>query len=152
MKHLLAVIIAVLVINIASPAFAQEVPVGEIAIVANANVPAKDIKKSDIEPIFVGNTGKIGDVRLEIAILQGGAVHESFLKNYIKKTSSQFLSSWKKLVFSGKAKMPKEFKTEEELVKYVAETAGAIGYIHVKTSQNTAVMTDKVKVLPVVDK
>ncbi len=151
MKHLLFVILVAMVMCIASPAIvAQEtIPVSEIAIVANVNVTATSISSSDVESIFISNTGKIGEVRLEITILKDGPVHESFLKNYIKKTSSQFLSSWKKLVFSGKAKMPKDFATDEELVKYVASTPRAIGYVHVKTSQNSSVMTDKVKVIAV---
>jgi hypothetical protein len=33
------------------------------------------------------------------------------------------------MVFSGKGKKPKSFKTSKELLDYVANTEGAVGYI-----------------------
>ena len=152
MKHkyvILMFMVMLLVSCVAGPVFSAEIPVDQIVIVANADVPATSFTPDEVKAVFVGEIGKIEKVRLGVTILDKCDVHESFLKNYIKKTSSQFLSSWKKLVFSGKANMPKEFKTEEELVKYVAKTSGAVGYVHVKTSQDSSVMTGKVKVIPI---
>ncbi|MBN2064617.1 MAG: hypothetical protein JW745_07420, partial [Sedimentisphaerales bacterium] len=62
---------------------------------------------------------------------------------------SQFINSWKKLVFSGKSKMPKDFATEKEMVEYIAKTSGAIGYVHVNTSKDGSIMTEKVKAITI---
>ena len=130
---------------------ADEVKPGDIVIVCNKSVPLKEINKSEVLEIFLGKTTTIGTqkVKIELATLREGPVHESFVKNYIKKTISQFKNFWKKRVFSGKAKMPKSFKTEKELVKYVSQTRGAIGYIAVKTSKDEKIITENVKVIAI---
>jgi ABC-type phosphate transport system substrate-binding protein len=33
------------------------------------------------------------------------------------------------MVFTGKGQKPKAFKTDEELIQFVSETSGAIGYV-----------------------
>ena len=37
------------------------------------------------------------------------------------------------MVFTGNGTPPKQFKTEQELLEYVTETEGAIGYIDAET-------------------
>jgi len=37
--------------------------------------------------------------------------------------------SWRSLVFSGQAVMPKNLDTDAAVVEYVAHTPGAIGYV-----------------------
>ncbi|MCG8571763.1 MAG: hypothetical protein MJB14_16630 [Spirochaetes bacterium] len=130
---------------------AEEVKPEQIVIVCHKDFPLTRINNKLVEEIFLGRTTSVGEkkVKVNLATLKEGPVHESFVKNYIRKTTTQFKNFWKKLVFSGKAKMPKSFKTEKELVQHVQKTKGAIGYIHIKTSKDNAVVTDAVKVLAV---
>jgi ABC-type phosphate transport system substrate-binding protein len=44
------------------------------------------------------------------------------------KSTSQFSTGWKKLVFTGKGSMPEQVGSEDELVAFVAKTPGSIGY------------------------
>jgi len=74
-------------------------------------------------------------------ILRSGASHEAFLKDVVEKTSAQFSTYWKQYAFWGKGKEPKSFDSESDLVKYVSETKGAVGYA------DDAALSSSVKVL-----
>jgi hypothetical protein len=63
-----------------------------------------------------------------VLLKQGGA-HEEFLSEFIGKNDTAFRATWRSLVFSGQASMPKSLDSEAAMVEYVARNAGAIGYI-----------------------
>lgn len=110
----------------------------DVVVIANSGVPVDALGQNDIEKIFLGKTAKWPDKsRVRFAVLDGD-VHESFLKSLVKRTPSQYNIYWKKMMFTGKGSAPKTFETEAELVKYVSETEGAIGYISGGTDANGA--------------
>lgn len=113
-----------------------------ILIIAHDSVPLDAINKETVERIYLGKKRMYSnDEEILPVVMKSGDVHEKFLKDYVGKTSSQFETYWKKQIFSGKGSAPKSFKTEKDLVKYVARTRGAIGYISSDTKH------DSVKVL-----
>ena len=87
------------------------------------------IRKAEVAKVFLGKTifWDNGDKIIPV-ILRSGAVHENFLKQYIEKTTSQFTMYWKQVVFTGKGVELKSFDTESDLVKFVSETRGSVGY------------------------
>lgn len=101
----------------------------EVRIIAHSSVPPISIRKAEVAKIFLGKTTfwDNGD-KIVPVILRSGAVHENFLKQYIEKTTSQFTMYWKQVVFTGKGVELKSFDTESDLVKFVSETRGAVGY------------------------
>ena len=62
-------------------------------------------------------------------MLKDGDVYNTFIKEVVKKTSSQFTTFWKRAIFTGKGTPPKDFGDDATLVKFVAETPGAIGFV-----------------------
>jgi ABC-type phosphate transport system substrate-binding protein len=111
----------------------------EVLIIANKNVPEDSISKTEVKDIFLGKTVKWADKSNISFVILKNDVHKAFLKEYIKRSSSQYGNYWKKMVFTGKGMKPKAFDTEKELVQYVAETKGSIGYI----SKGTEMMNVK---------
>ncbi len=102
---------------------------GDIVIIANKNVAESSLSSEEVKNIFLFKKKKWGNGQsIDFVVLKDGAVQEGFLKNYAKKTPSQFKRYFKTLVFTGKGKPPKSFATEAELIGYVASTEGAIGY------------------------
>ena len=101
----------------------------EVLIIANNNVSEDSISKDAVKDIFLGKTVKWSDKSNISFVILKNDVHKAFLKEYIKRSSSQYGNYWKKMVFTGKGREPREFDTEKELVQYVAETEGAIGYV-----------------------
>ena len=102
----------------------------DVLIIANKNVSEDSISKEDVKNIFLGNTVKWKDKSSISFVILKNDVHRAFLKEYIKRSSSQYGNYWKKMVFTGKGRQPRAFETEKELIRYVAETDGAIGYIN----------------------
>lgn len=56
-------------------------------------------------------------------------LHASFCKKVLNVFPHQMRRAWDRLVFSGTGQSPKEVKSEDELIKKVASTPGAIGYV-----------------------
>ncbi|EKD28052.1 MAG: hypothetical protein ACD_79C00451G0002 [uncultured bacterium] len=101
----------------------------DYVFIANMSVTEMYLSKDDISQIFTGKKVKWNDgSKIEVAVIKSSDIHNMFLKQYIDKTAAQFGTHWKKLVFSGKAIMPKFFESESELISYVSSTKGAIGY------------------------
>jgi len=96
-------------------------------VVANGQ---NSVSASDLKQMFLGKkkSWANGD-KVVLVILKDGAAHDSFMSNRVGKSPSQFLSFWKKLVFTGKGVMPKQASSEAELLQIVASTKGAIGYV-----------------------
>lgn len=107
-----------------------------LKIIANPGVKTLELKKKDIRDIYTGVT-KIWetDGKVIIAILEGSELHKQFLEEYVNKTPIQFRNYWREKVFTGEGESPKPFKTEEELIEFVAKTRGAIGYISSPTEK-----------------
>lgn len=113
-------------------------------VISNNGVKDAKLLKDDVANIFLGKKSTFSDKsKIVFVTLAKGKTHENFLKTYLSKTPSQFANYWKKQVFTGKAKAPKAFKTEKELVDFVAKTKGAIGYISPATAKDAKIMQDE---------
>ena len=98
--------------------------------IVNADHSVDAIAEKQLKKMLLGKTKSWDDgTSVIIVLLEGGKTHDKFVKKYAGKTSKQFQNFWRKMVFSGKGKMPQSFATEEELVAFVAGNPGAVGYI-----------------------
>jgi hypothetical protein len=113
-------------------------------VIANPGVKAADVSKSDLRDVFTGAASSLKDgSNVTPVLLKSGGAHDEFLSAYVGKNDAAFRASWRSLVFSGQATMPKSLDSETAVVEYVAHNAGAIGYISKATPH------DGVKVLAV---
>ncbi|MBI9016086.1 MAG: hypothetical protein JEZ07_02380 [Phycisphaerae bacterium] len=114
----------------------------EIVIIVNNDVAKEVVTYNDMKNMFLNKRIKWSNGKAVVPmVLKSGEIHEKFLKQYVSKTRAQYLSYWKKLIFTGKAKMPKTFTNESELLKYVAKTPGAIGYVSAATAKDSKLVT-----------
>lgn len=111
---------------------------GNPVLIAHAEIPERPFSKTEVQNIFLGKVTKIEGTKITFVILKSGDVHADFLEAYLSRTPSQYKKYWKKLVFSGKGKSPKTFKTEEALMEYIAQTPGALGYVGASTADALA--------------
>jgi ABC-type phosphate transport system substrate-binding protein len=103
---------------------------GNLKVVANPSVGASSISADEIKGVFLATKTSLSDgSHVEPVLEKGGPVHEVFVKEYLGKTDAALQTYYRSLVFTGKASMPKELGTDEEVVAYVARTRGAIGYV-----------------------
>jgi ABC-type phosphate transport system substrate-binding protein len=99
-------------------------------VIANPSVKATDVSKSDLRDVFTGASSSLKDgSHVTPVLLKAGAANEEFLSAYIGKNDTAFRASWRSLVFSGQASMPKSLDSDAAVVEFVAHNAGAIGYI-----------------------
>ena len=118
----------------------------EVMFIANNSVSNTALSKSEIKEIFLGDkVSWENGQEIKFVTLKKSATHQEFTKQFTKKSESQFLRYWKKQVFTGKGSMPKSFASEKELMSFVANNEGAIGYI----SKGTA--AEGVKTLTISD-
>ncbi len=116
----------------------------EVLIICHKNVTETSLSESEITEIFLGKRVQWEDnSKIRPAITKDADLHKQFLKTYLKKSEKQYQNYWNRLVFSGQGTPPQRLDTEAELIQYVAETEGAIGYM------NSTTTAENVKILEV---
>lgn len=109
----------------------------ELVIVVNPQNPATRMFPSQAAQFFLG--GSVLFVPVEQA--ENSPIRAEFYKKVLEKEPAQVQAIWSKIVFTGKGKPPKEFKSSAEVKKAVSENVKAIGYIE------KAAVDDTVKVI-----
>lgn len=121
------IFIASIVIVMWIPAMAVA---GDVVFIGNNLNPESRLSKQEVQYIFLGQKREWSDSsKIVFAVQSIGAVHDSFLEKFIGKSGFQFTNYWKKQVFTGKGAPPRSFQNDEEMIKFVSETRGAIGYV-----------------------
>jgi ABC-type phosphate transport system substrate-binding protein len=124
MKKLIFVFLALAASSIlAARAQAQAI------VIANPSVKAADVSKSELKDVFTGGSSSLAGSHVTPVLLKGGAANDEFLSTYIGKSDGAFVASWRSLVFSGQASMPKTVDSEAAMVDFVAHNPGAVGYV-----------------------
>ncbi len=120
MKQLLRSLAMITALStIALPAYA------ELVIVVNPQNDAKTMSSSQAAQFFLG--GSVQFTPLEQA--SGSPIRLEFYKKVLEKEPPQVQAIWARIVFTGKGKPPKEYKSSEEVKKAIRENINAIGYI-----------------------
>ncbi len=112
----------------------------ELAIIVNQQNPATKMFLSQIAQFYLGGSTLFSPVELP----ENSTTRADFYKKVLEKEPAQVQAIWSKLLFTGKAKAPKEFKTNAEVKKFVSENQNAIGYI------DKSAVDDSVKVVALV--
>jgi ABC-type phosphate transport system substrate-binding protein len=127
-KSIFAVLFAVVALTFAVQARAQ------VIVIANPNVKATEIGKDSVRDIFTGAATSLSDgTRVVPILLKGGTEHEEFLKVFVGKSDTAFRATWRSLVFSAQASMPKSMDNDAAVVEFVTRNNGAIAYISKST-------------------
>jgi ABC-type phosphate transport system substrate-binding protein len=119
MKKLIHTAFAAGLLLAAVPAFA------EVVAVVGAKSPAASMSSEQVAQFFLGKSTSM----TPIDQADGSAVRNEFYKKVADKEASQAKALWSKLVFTGKATLPKEMAGSAEVKKAVAADPKAIGYI-----------------------
>lgn len=117
-----------------------DVSAADVVIIAHPKVSDNSLSESQLKAIFLGQEKSWpAGGRVELVMLRKySEIHDEFFKKTIGRNISQFTNYWKKQVFTGKGKMPRQFDSESEVVEYVSATEGAIGYISSGTDKGAA--------------
>ncbi|MFH2000257.1 MAG: substrate-binding domain-containing protein [Planctomycetota bacterium] len=114
---------------------------GKVVIIVHPDVVDEELTVDQIRDIFLGNkTQWANGNKITFFILKNSETHDSFLKNYVNKSGSQYTKYWRYQVFTGVGRAPKSFTTEGKLVDYVARTPGSIGYLSEKEAEKSSLL------------
>lgn len=118
-----------LLILIALGFSAAQISAADAVFVTNPSGP-DSISSETVRNILLGNkTRWDSGGTIKLAVLSEGTTHESVIQEFTARSADQFNKYWKKQVFTGKGIAPDAFKTDEELIEFVARTPGAFGYV-----------------------
>ena len=130
MKRILFVVLFIVCMTCANR-FAS----AQVLVIANPKIGINAISKNDLRQIFIGGESNLGELLHLVPILmKTGDANDKFLSLYVGKTDSAFKASWRSLVFSGHASMPKYLDSEADMIDFIAHNTDAIGYVGATTA------------------
>ena len=119
MKKLMLAAIAATAVGAAAPAMA------EVVVVVNAKAAESTMTKEQVAQFFLGKSTAMTPVDQA----DSSPVRAEFYKKVADKDAAQAKALWSKLVFTGKATMPKEVGDNAGVKAALAANPKAIGYI-----------------------
>ena len=119
MKQLIKITVAAAALALSLPALA------EVVVVVNPKAAEASMTKDQVAQFFLGKSSAMTPVDQP----DSAPIRAEFYKKVTDKDASQVKSLWSKLVFTGKATMPKEVGDSAAVKKAVAADPKAIGYI-----------------------
>ena len=119
----------------------------QVAVIAHKAVQADTLTQAQLLDYFTGDIKSWVDKTPVVVLdLKGQSeIKDSFYKR-LGITSSRMKSIWLKKLLLGEGEAPEALKSEEEVVKKVASTPGAIGYV------SRSKVNGDVKILRIVEK
>ncbi len=110
----------------------------ETVVIVSPKNPASRMFSEQAAQFFLGKSSQF----TPIDQAEGSAIRTDFYKKVSNMDASQVKAGWLKLVFTGKATSePKEYKSNADVKKAVADDPKAIGYI------DKSAVDDTVKVI-----
>ena len=111
---------------VAAAALAASVPVlAEVVVVVNPKAAESSMTKDQVAQFFLGKSSAMTPVDQS----EDSPQRAEFYKKVTDKDASQAKALWSKLVFTGKATMPKEVANSAAVKAAVAANPKAIGYM-----------------------
>jgi len=106
---------------------------GEVAVVANADLPLDRLNAAEVKKIFLGEKSFVGEAKIHPLDYTGtAAVRDAFFGGAMGLTPSAFDTYWLKEVFRSGRVPPGRVEDVDEMLRKVAEQPGAIGYVPVE--------------------
>lgn len=108
-----------------------EICSAQVVVVVSAKSPAAKLTKEQAAALFLGKSSQLPGAGIPVLIDQpeSAEIRQMFYAKVTEKTPIQVKSIWSRLVFSGKATIPKEVSSSDEVKKQLAANPDAIGYI-----------------------
>ncbi len=124
---------AVVALMAPTPFMAAQVPApaAGFTVVVHADNPATSIEREQLSRMFLKRVSKWPDGRpaepIDLATSQPARL--SFSASIHKKTVGAIRAFWQQQIFSGRDVPPAEKGSENDVMTYVQEHAGAVGYV-----------------------
>lgn len=99
-------------------------------VVGSKDLSVSTLSKEAIQNIFLGQQTTWEDgTKIKFAYLQLDPTDKIFLREYMYYTNTRYIRHWRSQVFSGKGEMPPMLKSDEEMLQFIKENKGSIGFV-----------------------
>ena len=107
-------------------------------IIANASNPVSSLTRAQVSRLFLKKTSawENGQKVYPVDQKSTSSVRAKFSKGIHGKKVSAIKSYWQQQIFSGRGVPPSEKTSDEQVLNYVRETTGAIGYVSAGATTN----------------
>ncbi|OIJ43890.1 hypothetical protein [Massilia timonae] len=109
----------------AASSFAALPAMAQVVVVVNPKAAESSMTKEQVAQFFLGKSTSMTPIDQP----DGAPIRADFYKKVADKDAAQAKALWSKLVFTGKATMPKEVADSAAVKAAVAANPKAIGYI-----------------------
>ncbi|MGL1933738.1 MAG: hypothetical protein OCD01_01890 [Fibrobacterales bacterium] len=109
----------------------------DIILVVSKESTVDSVSESEIKKLYFGKQALLNTQFTTPTILKIKSTHKKFLDTFLKINTRQFARIWQKLVFTGKAQMPKQYTSESGLIEMLQENPNKVGYIQRKNITET---------------
>jgi ABC-type phosphate transport system substrate-binding protein len=109
----------------AASSFAALPAMAQVVVVVNPKASESSMTKEQVAQFFLGKSTAMTPIDQP----DGAPIRADFYKKVADKDAAQAKALWSKLVFTGKATMPKEVADSAAVKAAVAANPKAIGYI-----------------------
>lgn len=102
-----------------------------VAVITHPSVKEIGLSKAKLAKIYMGKLKSYSSgMQIKMVDLpKGSKSRKKFYSTVVKKSNSELNRYWSKLKYTGKGKPPKKLDTARDVLEWVANTEGAIGYI-----------------------
>jgi len=100
-------------------------------VVTGSKNTASSLDRDGVRRIFLGRE------QGAVVVFSNSPVRAAFESSVLDKSPSEFKSLWSRLVFTGRAKVPKERSTDAEVKSFLALSPSAYGYMHEDSVDST---------------
>lgn len=99
-----------------------------VVVIGNANV--SKLSATLVERIYTGRTIEVNGVAVKpVDAVQGSVLRKRFLETYLQQDEAKYVGYWIVRRYIGKGAPPREVGSVAELLDYVQNTPGAVGYV-----------------------
>ncbi|NOU19154.1 MAG: hypothetical protein HOO91_16475 [Bacteroidales bacterium] len=100
-------------------------------VIVNQSNSTSTLSKDEVSNLFLKKNTKWTDGKTVDPVDQaaGTGIRKTFTEEIHKKTVSAIKSFWQQAIFAGVNTPPIEKASDDEVVRYVNQNAGAIGYV-----------------------
>jgi ABC-type phosphate transport system substrate-binding protein len=100
-------------------------------VIVNQATAVTALDRKFLTDIFLKKTTRwpTGELIRPVDLGPDSAVRRRFTEDVMNRSVAAVKSYWQSLIFSGRAVPPPELDSDEEVMRYVAKHAGAVGYV-----------------------
>lgn len=125
-----AVLVVLVTLALGAAPTSSADPPSYVVIVHPKN-PVDEVDRAFLRRVYLkkATSWEAGGTIRPVDLPRNAKARDRFTREVIKKTPAQLRRYWSQQVFSGKGTPPKQVDSADEVIDYVLEHRGAVGYL-----------------------